>query len=67
VLEMRDSRDAAEKGDPFGFMSLDLGSINEEEDEVAVGIGYIVPRAYLMIEDPGWRTICREDGDASLP
>jgi hypothetical protein len=67
VLEMRDSGDAAEKGDPFGFMSLDLGSINEEEDEVAVGIGCIVPRAYLMIEDPGWCTFYRDDGDVSLP
>lgn len=67
MLETRDSGEAPEKSDPFGFMSLDLASINEEEDEVAVGIGYLIPRAYLMIEDPGWWIIYRDDGDVSLP
>jgi len=67
VLEMRNSGEAPEKGDPFSFMALELGSIDEEEDEVSIGIGYIIPRAYLMIEDPRWWIICRDDGDVSLP
>lgn len=58
VLEMRDSGEAPEKGDPFGFMALELGSIDEEEDEVLIGTGYIMPRAYLLIEEPGWWIIC---------
>lgn len=56
-----------EKGDPSGWMSLELVSINEEEDYVAVGLGYLVPRAYLLIEDPGWWMVYRDDGGRSLP
>ncbi|KAH6644554.1 hypothetical protein C7974DRAFT_383794 [Boeremia exigua] len=56
-----------ETGDPRGWMSLDLVSIHEEEDFVSVGIGYLLPRAYLLIEDPGWWVVYREDGDVSLP
>lgn len=67
VLEIRDAGEAAEDGDPRGFMALELASINEEEDEVAIGIGYIIPRAYLLIEDPGWWIVYRDDGDVSLP
>lgn len=67
VLEMRDAGEAAEDGDPRGFMALELASINEEEDEVAIGIGYVIPRAYLLIEDPGWWIIYRDDVDVSLP
>ena len=56
-----------EEDDPRGYMSLDLVSMHEEEDEVAVGIGYLAPRAYLLIEDPGWWIVYRDDGDVSLP
>jgi hypothetical protein len=35
VLEIRDSEESPEKGDPFSFMALELGSIDEEEDEVS--------------------------------
>ncbi|KAF3034759.1 PAB-dependent poly(A)-specific ribonuclease subunit 3 [Didymella keratinophila] len=54
VLEMRDSGEAPEKGDPFGFMALDLASMNEKEDEVAIGIGNVSPspRATLPTIQP---------------
>lgn len=63
---MQGSGEAPEKGDIFGFMSLVLASINEEEDEVAVGIRHLTPRAYLLIEEPGWGVIYRDDGAVSL-
>lgn len=56
-----------EDGDPRGYMSLELVSIHEEEDYVAVGLGYLVPRAYVLIEDPGWWIVYRDDGDRSMP
>ncbi len=64
VLEMNEP---PETGDPHGWMALDLVSIHEEQEDVAVGIGYLVPRAYLLIEDPGWWIVYRDDGDVSLP
>ena len=55
------------KGDPRGFMSFDLVSVNDEVDEVAAGIGYLIPRAYLLSEDHGWWIVHRDDGDVLLP
>lgn len=64
VIEMDEP---PETGDPRGWMSLDLVSVHEEQDYVSVGIGYLVPRAYVLIEDPGWWILEPEDGAVALP
>jgi hypothetical protein len=32
-----------------------------------VGLSHLLPRAYLLIEDPGWWIVWREDGDVAMP
>lgn len=57
--------------DMHGVLHQYLVSVEEPEGPAdglqAVGLSYLLPRAYLLIEDPGWWIIYKEDGDVSLP
>jgi hypothetical protein len=43
----------------MGF--VELVSLDEEEGEQLVGLSYLVPRIYTLLEGPGWRNFAVKD------
>ena len=54
----------AEEFDASGAGFLTLVSLDEDEDSQLVGLSYLVPRIYALLEGPGWENIV-EDGIAT--
>jgi hypothetical protein len=54
-----------------GILAQYLVSVEEPggpaEGVQGVGLSHLLPRAYLLIEDPGWWVVWREDGDIAMP
>lgn len=40
---------------------MELVSLDEEEGEQFVGLSYLVPRIYTLLEGPGWRNFAVKD------
>jgi hypothetical protein len=53
----------ADEFDASGAGFLTLVSLDEDEDYQMVGLSYLVPRIYTLLEGPGWENIV-EDGVA---
>ena len=57
--------------DMHGVLHQYLVSVEEPEGPAegvqAVGLSHLLPSAYLLIEDPGWWVVYREDGDVAMP
>ena len=58
---------SSEEFDALGTAWVYLVSKNEDEDETAIGLSYLIPRAYRILEDPGWEFVADEDGGIVLP
>ncbi|KAI8939244.1 hypothetical protein NX059_005070 [Plenodomus lindquistii] len=55
----------AEEFDADGAGFVVLVSLDEEEDYQHVGLSYLVPRIYTLLEGPGWENFAC-DGVAAL-
>ena len=62
-LELMLKGPPAEEFDASGAGFLTLVSLDEDEDTQCVGLSYLVPRIYTLLEGPGWENIV-EDGVA---
>lgn len=64
ALELGES---PEEFDILGSAWVYLVSKNEDEDETAIVLSYLIPRAYGILEDSGWEFVANEDGGIALP
>lgn len=62
-LELMLKGPPADEFDASGAGFLTLVSLDEDEDYQMVGLSYLVPRIYALLEGPGWENIV-EDGVA---
>jgi hypothetical protein len=46
-----------EEFDADGSGFVDLVSVEPEEGDTAVGLSYLLPRVYSLLEAPGWHTV----------
>lgn len=63
-LELMLKGPPAEEFDASRSLLLTLVSLDEDEDSQLVGLSYLVPRIYTLLEGPGWENIV-EDGIAT--
>lgn len=56
-LELMLNGPPAEEFDASGVGFLTLVSLDEDEDFQIVGLPYLVPRIYTLLEGPGWQNI----------
>ncbi|KAF2795651.1 hypothetical protein K505DRAFT_416289 [Melanomma pulvis-pyrius CBS 109.77] len=50
--------------DSIGTGFVELVSLDEREGETYVGLSYLVPRIYILLNGPGWENFAVKDGVA---
>jgi hypothetical protein len=53
--------------DDMGTGFVCLVSKDEAEGETYIGLSYLIPRAYNLLNGLGWEFIADEDGGVALP
>ena len=52
-----------DKGDSF----VTLVFLSEDEGHMDVGLSYLIPRIYALLDGPGWENFVVEDGEVAIP
>lgn len=58
---------SAEKFDADGFGYVTLVSLKKDEGHMSVGMSYLVPRVYALLESCGWDNFAVGDTDVACP
>jgi hypothetical protein len=53
--------------DTFGEAYVTLVSLDKSEGDMSVGLSYLVPRVYSLLEAPGWDDFAVDQDDVACP